>query len=176
MRIEGQEKLGDYSQEIRLPRPGGSDLVLTVTPLPLGFHRRLRQHGINSPVPPRRVARDSQQKPLRDERGQALFVEELQDSVYLDALELYHQRVAVLVLVEGLKADSRVEFSTKAPLEGDWAEYADQLYEELEQAGFCAGDMIFLCREIGKLSNLFDAHVEERQRDFFSATTLEGST
>ena len=100
---------------MELPRADGSSLVLTLQPLPLGFHGRLRDNGIVPPTPPVRVARDSTGKPIRDGNGLALMRADEQDPRYRQELELYHQRVAVLVLVESLQADPDVEIETPAP-------------------------------------------------------------
>ena len=168
MRIKGQECFKDYSQEILLPRPGGEAISLKISPLPLGFHRRLRKQGIVSPQPPRRVARDSNQQPIRDERGQAVFMEHERDEAYVEALEMYHQRIAVLMIAEALSSDGNVEFATEIPVEGNLVSCADALYVELEESGFQAGDLILLCNEIGKLSNLFDEHLGDSQQHFLS--------
>ncbi|QDU78977.1 hypothetical protein Pla110_06810 [Polystyrenella longa] len=170
MKIKGAAEQNDFAAEVLLPRPGGESLRLRIRPLPLGFQRRLQEHGLEMPLPPRRVARDSNGKPLRDERGDAVFSVNEQDRDYRLAIDLFHQRVAVLIVAEGLQGDPDVEFESKPPegAESDWCAYADTLYQELEAARFRAGDLLYLCQEIGKLSNLFDQHVEQSERRFFT--------
>ena len=170
MKIKGSAEQNELTTEVTLPRPGGENLRLRIQPLPLGFQRRLQEHGVEMPLPPRRVARDSTGKPLRDERGEAVFYQDEQDRGYRLALDLFHQRVAVLIVAESLRGEPDVEFEAKPPMgsNSDWCDYADRLYQELEAARFRAGDLLYLCQEIGKLSNLFDQHVEQSERRFFS--------
>jgi hypothetical protein len=154
-------------------------------PLRLGFSRTLRERGVAPPEPPLRVARDSSGRPLRDERGQAVMVAAEADSDYLRQLELYHQRVAVLAVAESLEGDAEVSFETPRP-EGQgqgqgqeqahsgWIEYADALYDEMERAGFTAGDLVHLCTQACRLSNLAGDHLRDSARGF-SALPLEGT-
>ncbi|MAT14597.1 MAG: hypothetical protein CMJ46_04930 [Planctomyces sp.] len=178
MKINGAVEQGELAAEVELPRAGGEGLRLRIAPLPLGFQLRLQLHGLEMPLPPRRIARDSQGKPLRDDRGEAVFLKDEQDREYRLALDLFHQRVAVLIVAEGLKADPAIEFESQPPegVNSDWCAYADQLYAELEAARFRAGDLLYLCQEIGKLSNLFDQHVEQSERRFFTDGETVGTT
>ena len=98
MRVRGQELTGIGAQRVSLVRGDGSTLSLLVRPLPLGFHRRLRSMGLVPPQPPVRVARDAGGSPLRDAQGHAVTLRDESDASYLAAVELYHQRVAVLAV------------------------------------------------------------------------------
>ena len=155
---------------VPLPRPDGNHLVLMLRPLPLGFHRRLREHRIIPPSPPTRVARDAAGKAIRDANNVAVVTADERDPSYLADLELYHQRVAVLVAVESLGADPNVHFDTEPPADSpDWRDYADAVYREFERAHFTAGDLIHLCREACQLSNLLDDHLQATHRNFSPA-------
>ncbi len=168
MKIHGQPFTVDYSKQIELPRPDGRSLVLTIRPLALAFHRRLRKNGIAPPTPPTRVARDSSGRPIRDERNLAVLVADDQDAAYAESCELYHQRIAILVAVEALRDDPGLQFETSRPAEGtDWCHYADRLHEEFEQAGWSAGDLIHICDEVCRLSNLVDEHMQRSYERFF---------
>jgi len=141
--------------------------MLTLRPLSLGFHRRLRERGIVSPMPPTRVARDSGGKPLRDSQGLAVLVADESDADYREQRERYHQRIAVLMVAEALQADPTIQFDTSPPeSDNDWPGYADELYHEFEQAGFSAGDLIYLCEEVCRLSNLLDDHLRDSHQNF----------
>ena len=171
MRIDGRSVSERHVVRFELPRAGGEGLVLSLRPLPLGFHRRLAERGIVRPQAPTRVARDSGGKPIRDAQGLAVLMADEQDADYQRELELYHQRVAVLCVVESLRDDSRIEFESRPLGPRDWRGHADALYEELEEAGWSAGDLIQVCRAVCRLSNLTDEHLAEAQRDFFSEGT-----
>jgi hypothetical protein len=184
MRIQGVTA-ETYSRVIVLPREGGTDWTFTIQPLPLGFHRRLRTRGVTPPSPPTRVARDSAGKALRDEQGQAVLAGDVQDAEYLADLELYHQRVAVLAVEEALRADAAVTFAARRPDEGaathprgesrsPWCVYADALYQELEEAGFTAGDLVLLCQEVCRLSNLTGEHLQKARGSFSSGAGARG--
>lgn len=166
MKIHGQKPKRDYNFPVELPRPDGNNLSLLLQPLPLGFHRQLRKRGIIAPAPPARVARDSSGKPLRDERGVAIMIEDEHDQAYLEEWEQYHQRLAVLIVAKGLEVDPAVDFEASIPTSNDWTEYADQLFKELEAAGFAAGDLIYLCEVICKMSNLASEHLAQATTDF----------
>ena len=167
MKINGRSANGAAAQQISLPRAGSEPLLLTLRPLPLGFHRRLRERGIVSPLPPTRVARDSAGKPIRDSQGLAVLVADESDADYREQRERYHQRVAVLMVAEALQADATIEFDRRpSESETDWHHYADDLYREFEQAGFSAGDLIYLCEEVCRLSNLLDDHLRAAQQNF----------
>lgn len=169
MKLAGQPLTTDYTRQVAWPRPDGSAVMLRLRPLPLGFPRRLREHGIVPPLKPTRVARDSAGKPLRDAQGMALLVADEGDAAYRSQVELYHQRVAVAMAAESLAGDPQVSFETPwPPGENDWSAVADRLHVELEQSGFTAGDLVWLCDEIGKLSNLWPEHLQATRANFFS--------
>lgn len=141
--------------------------MLTMSPLPLGFSRRLRERGVWAPSPPSRIARDAGGRPVRDERGQAVTLNDDSDPEYRRELELYHQRVAVLSVVEALRADPHVTFEAERPSgEAGWAAYADAVYAEMEQAGFTAGDLVHLCSFACRMSNLAGEHLREASQGF----------
>ena len=173
MKISGQNLETDFVQPFSLPRPDGSTLSFRLSPLPLGFQNNLRKCGVVPPLPPVKVSRDSSGKPLRDAAGLAITQTDLTDSSYLAESELYHQRVAVLAIVEALRNDSQVTFEAAAPTVTDsassaWASFADAIFAELEQAGFSAGDLIAFCDEICRISNMLDQHIKEAQANFSS--------
>lgn len=171
-----QHPAAPYSRVVSLPRPDGTVWSFTLRPLPLGFHRRLREQGVISPVPPTRIARDSQGKPLRDDAGLAISQLDANDPEYLASVETYHQRIATLAFAEALQADPHASFETPTPGPGgNWNAYADSLYAELEMAGFSAGDLISLCDEVARLSNLLGDHLQRSQSSFSSTTPVTSS-
>jgi hypothetical protein len=175
MRVHGEELSGSFTRSILLSRPDGSTLALTLQPLPLGFHRRLRSCGVVPPQPPVRVARESGGQPLRDGNGHALTLRDETDPAHLAALELYHQRVAVLAVAESLKADGSVQFDAREPAATDgtaWAAYADAIFAELERAGFTAGDLAHLCSYVSRMSRLIDDDLRKARGNFSSEAAV----
>lgn len=163
---------------VQLPRLGGEPITLAMQPLPLGFHRRLRGRGVVPPQPPRRVARDSSGKPLRDESGLAILTSDDSDADYLNQLDLYHQRVAVLGIVESLKSDSQVTFASHPPSTNSaeaWCLYADSLFDEMESAGLTAGDLALLSHWTCRLSNLIDGDMQGASRNFSQAVRTDAT-
>jgi len=164
--------LSNNSQRvIQLPRPSGEPLTLTLQPLSLGFHRRLRSRGILPPQAPRKIARDSAGKPLRDELGLAVMTSDDRHADYLNELDLYHQRVAVLAIVESLRADPHVTFNTSPPTSSDtiaWTQYADAIFDEMEEAGLTAGDLAHLSNWTCRLSNLIEGDLQRATANFSS--------
>lgn len=176
MRLRGQQIETNYVHPFSLRRANGQSLNFQLSPLPLGFQSKLRQRGIFPPQPPLKISRDSTGKPLRDAAGQAVTHHDLADESYREANELYHQRVAMLALFESLRNDSAVEFETSVPSEkkhaaDEWTTFADSLFQELESAGLTAGDLLALCDEIGRISNLVDSHLAQAQANFSPAVT-----
>lgn len=170
MQLRGVNPTASLTRTFTLPRPDGSEWVFQLRPLPLGFQRRLRERGLTPPAPPIRIARDSQGRPLRDEQGLAVTQSDLTAPEYLAQLELYHQRIAVLAVVESLEADPQVSFEAVAPAgHTGWPAYADALHQELEAAGFTAGDLLLLCQEVCRLSNLLGEHLQQVRANFSSA-------
>jgi hypothetical protein len=167
MRVRGTKLKAAYTQTFALPRPDGTALALVMQPLSLGFQRRLRERGIVAPSSPTRVARDAGGRPIRDETGLAVTVADESDATYQAAVELYHQRVAVLAVIEALGVDPNVEFEAQPPA-GDtgWERYADAVHAELEQAGFTAGDLIQMCSFACRLSNLTGDHLRGAESNF----------
>ena len=156
---------------IQLPRSGGEPITLSMQPLSLGFHRRLRGRGVVPPQSPRKVARDSAGKPLRDESGLAVMTTDDRDADFLNELDLYHQRVAVLAIVESLQADPQVTFHTPPPTTSDttaWTRYADALFDEMEAAGLTAGDLALLSNWTCRLSNLIEGDMQRATANFSS--------
>lgn len=167
MRIRGVERRSAYTRVCELPRPDGDVIRLTMSPLPLGFSRKLRECGLWPPLPPSRVARDAGGRPVRDERGQAVTLSDESDREYRRELELYHQRVAVLSVVESLRGDPEVTFDAERPSgTTGWPEYADAIHGELEAAGFTAGDLVHLCSFACRMSNLSGEHLREASLGF----------
>ncbi len=169
MRIDGQPLGTSFCKRFMLRRPDGGQLALTLSPLPLGFHERLRDHGIQPPTPPFRLARDADGRPIKDRDGLVVRYLDEHDADYLRQRERYHRRVAVLAVAEALKADPHVHFdNTPSDEVSDWSPVADALWKEFEQAGFTAGDLALLCEEVCRLSNLLSDHVRESQANFSS--------
>ena len=171
MRMAGEKLQLGRMGTFELRRADGSFLALTLRPLALGFHRRLRERGIVPPEPPSRIARDSAGRPLKDDRGHPLVTSDDRDPDYRAGIELYHQRVAVLAAVESLAAEAKLEFETRFPVGNvGWSSFADAIYDEFVSAGWSDGDLIRLCEEIGRLSHLFDRHLGEVRETFSNAT------
>jgi len=149
-------------RQVSLSRPDGSVWSFQIQPLRLGFQRRLRLLGIAPPSRPTRVARDSHGKPLKDAQGLAVLMADEVDAEYLQAVELYQQRVAGLMLAEGLSGDPEIQFESPVPMgNSGWDVYADALHEELDAAGFRPGELAWLCDEICRLSGLMPEQVQE---------------
>lgn len=176
MKLHGQPvPVQTHTTTVVLQRPNGETLSLKLRPLPLGFHRRLRERGLNSPAPPTRVGRDAQGRPLRDQHGLAISISDPHNPEYVCQLEQYHQRVAVLSIAEALSADPDLQLETPIPAttasSADWTAYADAVAAELESAGFTAGDLIRICDAICRLSNLIDDHIVGETANFSSASS-----
>ena len=157
---------------IQLPRSSGEPISLSMQPLSLGFHRRLRGRGVVPPQSPRKVARDSAGKPLRDESGLAVMTSDDRDADYLNQLDLYHLRVAVLAIVESLRSDTHVSFQTQPPATNTpeaWTRYADTLFDEMEAAGLTAGDLALLSNWTCRLSNLIEGDMQRASANFSPA-------
>lgn len=175
MKIQGQPLKNTSTSLFPLRRGEGEPLLLTLRPLSLGFHQRLRRRGIVPPVPPTRIARDSQGRPLRDAQGQAVVMTDRHCSEYLQEVERYHHQVALLSVVESLQGDPGITFETVPPVNSGpdaWRGYCDALAAELDEAGFAAGDLIVLCREVCRLSNLIDVDLSAAQRNFSFAAKV----
>lgn len=170
MKIAGQTVGHCFSSIYHLRRGEASHLTLRLNPLPLSFHKRLRDRGIVAPFPPMKVSRDSQGKPMRDAQGQVLTISDTRNQEYVQEVDRYHRAVAVLSVVEALRADPEVCFETPVPVDpaspDEWWQYAENVFQEMEHAGFAAGDLILLCREICRLSNLVDDHLTAAQSSF----------
>lgn len=168
MQWNGRPLEADYAASFTLPRRSGEGLVMRLKPLPLGFQRKLRQRGLSQPLPPVRVARDPSGRPLRDGQGQVVSVPDAADARYQEELERYHQRVAALSFHQSVAEDASLCFETLPPAgdAADWGAFADRLLDEMEQAGFTAGDLTLICREICRISNLLDEHLTTAQANF----------
>jgi hypothetical protein len=158
-----------------LPLPNGTTLPILLQPLPLGFHRRLHQHHVTPPQPPTKIARDSHGKPLRDANNQALTLRDEADPAYRQQLDLYHQRLAVLMIAEALQPDPNLRFDTPRPSTDDWTAYADNLYQELQGAGWTDGLLLHLCNLIARTSHLLDEDLNEAGRNFSNTPRKETS-
>ncbi|MCA8997247.1 MAG: hypothetical protein KDA36_09280 [Planctomycetaceae bacterium] len=176
MKFNGQSLSCSFTQVFTLPRPTGDPLVLRLSPLPLGFHQQLRRRGIHPPSAPVKIARDSNGKILRDSSGHAITQSEYSNPDYLSDIELYHQRVAVLSIVESLRNDDQLTFETPVPsTDANWPHFADAIFAEMEAAGLSTGDLIRICNEVCRISNLIDSHLQESQANF-SCTAPPNST
>ncbi|MCA9088049.1 MAG: hypothetical protein KDA90_05365 [Planctomycetaceae bacterium] len=170
------------TSSLTLSRQDGTTLTLELQPLPLGFYRRLRERGVIPPTPPSKPARDSNGRLIRDAQGHAVTINSPHDPQYLADLERYHQRVAVLSLAEALTADPHTQFESQPPTEAAgnadisrWLTYADQLADELESAGFRAGDLIIICQEICRLSNLLGDQLNGATANFSSGSQTDST-
>ena len=174
MKLQGLQPRSTYQTTFTLPRPNGERLVVTMQPLALGFQRRLRERGVFAPTPSARIARDAAGRPIRDDSGQAVTFDDEHDRDYLDQLEQYHQRIAVLTVVESLLCDPGVKFETPPPEAGDgWNDYADTLFQEMEEAGLTAGDLVQLCTFACQISNLSGSHLQQAEADFSTGPYID---
>lgn len=176
MQIAGQTLSSDFTYEFQLPRHGQPSISFKLAPLSLGFHQKLKRRGIVPPQPPSKVARDSTGKAVRDANGQVVTLPDTNNSDYLNASELYHQRVAILALFESVQHDNNITFETSPPHSDsplDWGQFADSLFEEMQQAGLSCGDLLKLCSEICRISNLLDDHVQGTQANFSSPAAAD---
>ena len=90
------------------------------------------------------------------------------DENYQHQLEEFARRTVCLEVIEGLAADPSVQFEAGPPAEdGDWAGYADAVYQELADAGFSDGDLLALVRAIHAASNLISDQIADEQDRFF---------
>lgn len=170
MKLQGKVLRGKSTKVLLWRRGDGGEHEVIVTALPLGFGVWLRQKGIVQPEIPVRVARDAQGKPMRDASGQAVVREDRSDALYVASVEQYQQRLAMLVMWQGLKEDPQVTWETVEPaVEGDWVAFADQLFEELERSGVTMGEVVWLCEEITNVTHQATARVEETRATFFPA-------
>lgn len=176
MKIQGVTLGNEYARPFALPRPDGSEWTLRLSPLPLGFHRRLSERGIVSPAPPSQAARDSRGQLLKDERGMAVLMSNPHEPAYLALREQHQQQLAVLTIYESLRNDPDVEFSATPPADGSWKEFAESLCRELEEAGWTLGDVGTVCDEIFRLSNLLDGDLQRAERGFSSPAPKPGET
>ena len=172
MKLHGQTLVARPRKTVLWRRMDGSEHELTLTALPLAFGTWLRERGIIQPDPPVRVARDAQGKPIRDAQGQAVVTEDRHDRDYLLRLEAYQQRLAMLVLWQATRDESQLTWETPTPdVHGDWLSFADDLFEELEQAGVTMGEVTWLCEEATSHSSLVTQAVADRRADFFPAAS-----
>ena len=141
MRIRGEQPLAATTHPFSISRPDGSEWVVQLSALPLGFQRRLRERGIAAPIPPSRVARDSAGQVMKDRQGRAVLISDQHDADYLLEKERYQQRLAATMVWEALLRDPDIEFDACPPREGNWSPFADELCNELEAAGWSLGDV-----------------------------------
>lgn len=168
VKINGSVPDRQYVRAFALARPDGGEWVLKLSPLPLGFQRRLGERGIVSPAVPSRVARDSRGGLLKDRDGNAVTIADPHDAAYLRERERYQQHLAALTIWEALRNDADVAFDAQPPESGPWTEFAEQLCSELEEAGWSLGDVSVVCEEVFRLSNLLDEHLREAEQTFSS--------
>lgn len=165
MKRDGKCVQESYTQVFPLPRPDGSVWALRLSPLPLGFFRKIRDRGIIPPKPPIQLMKDSAGRPMRDAQGEILTRLDPNDPEYINALETYQRRVAMLMIAESLREEPSIEFESR-PTGDSYVDYADGLHEEFERAGLSLGDVLLLCEEISRLSQLLPRHLEGTRRDF----------
>lgn len=178
MKFNGLPLQSTTLSTFQLRRACGDPLPMRLRPLSLGFHQRLRSRGIQPPQAPIRIARDSVGKPLRDAHGLVLTLEDERQPEHVAELERYHQRVAVLAVAEAIAEDPHLCFDSSPPADNaasSWQGYADALFAEMEGAGFTAGDLVLLCREICRMSNLIEDDLAAAQANF-SASGQNDST
>ena len=168
MKFCGKQVVGEFCRGVSLSRPDGTVWEMEIRPLPLSLQRAWRERGILQPTAPTKVSRDSQGRVLRDGDGLAVLQRDESAAEYLLEMEKYHQRVAVLVVWECLRGDVRYEFETPVPSSREsWVSFADAFHEELEQAGWSSGDVIWFCDRVAELSHLAGDHVQESRAGFF---------
>ncbi len=152
-----------FEREVVWRRVDGEAVPLVICPLRLGFRERWAGWGIVPPEPPRRAVRDGQGRLVRDEQGLAVMTADDAGPVYRAACERYQARVAGLLVAEGL-CGGAVVLEAKAPAVGeDGCGYADAVIGELEAVGFSAGDVLWLCDEILRLSRLGGEHLAREE-------------
>ncbi len=161
LKREGVVFPGGMRRVVEFRRQGeGEGVPIALRPLRLGFQRRWAEWGLVAPEAPRRVARDSQGRIVRDERGEAVLVPDEARPEWRAAYERHQLRVAALVVAEGW-ADEDATFDS-SPRDGEsGGEYADRLLDELDASGWSAGEVVWLCEQVLALSRLVGDGVRE---------------
>ena len=145
-----------------VPRPGAEPLRLKIRAVPFGFADRLREE---IPAP----------RPLRVKKGGSRAGEDARvlfdDPNYIKQVLKHNARLNALVIHHALGADKNLSFDA---IEGDsLVDFADEILDELGEAGFTEGDIGILADQVDILSNNAAGQVEEARNRFLSEV-LEG--
>lgn len=174
MKYLGQSISEQWSKEVEVLRPDGSHWRLKLQPLSLGFPQWLHERGVLPPAIPTKVSRKDGGKIKRDAGGRVQFEQDISQADFQLELSKYQMRVALLAIWQGLQAEATLQFESAVPsgLSG-WLAFADQIGNELEEAGFTLQDILFLCEHIHQFQDHVSEHLQESRQRFFSTGVVE---
>lgn len=154
MQINGKS-FRPQPQAVTIKASNGEEVILTVTPLPVGYHERDRAL-FPEPIPPSHFVTGHGGKVLRDQAGKPVTEENERDSAYQAAmLRLFRAKAARLIYV-GLRDDPNVEWEAGPADDQLTQQDATDAYvavaDELESAGFGPAQLLGLSRLINEVS------------------------
>jgi len=154
MQINGKS-FRPQPQAVTIKASNGEEVILTVTPLPVGYHERDRAL-FPEPIPPSQFVVGHGGKVMRDPSGKAITEENDRDPGYQAAmLRLFRAKAARLIYV-ALRDDATVAWDAAPEDDQLTAQTATEAYaaiaDELESAGFGPAQLLALSRLINEVS------------------------
>jgi hypothetical protein len=170
MKAGGKSSLVRNSKPLTFNLPDGTEMVLTLTALPLGWREKIaRIKTFALPDVPREVVKTAAGKVQRGDDGLAVMAENENDPEYLAKLAQIGLRLKAVRVREILRYDPTVEFEAVQP-DGDdadkWAAYSDALVKEFTEFGLTDVELTVIEQLGDKLSVRID--MDEARKSFLS--------
>lgn len=146
MKVAGQKLLVKNRRRVVLTRLDESDqtqqIVLLVTPLPLGWQELMRSRGVlDYPEAPKVPLKDEDGKVILDRRTrEPKVLDKTDDPKFRKRLAQFSRRTTALKFASHLRDDESIQFEASEPedeaAKDEWIRYADRLWSEIDEAGF----------------------------------------
>lgn len=166
MRIDGVKIEGLATGEVKLPRPGGTFIKLTVQAVALGDEGK-GERLFPEVRPPSDFVYDKKGNIVRDPFTKSPLRESNTfDPGYVASAEEASRMQLIVKAVDCIASDKTVHWETEAT--PGTKDYYVALAEELRVAGFTLGDLRLILDEARKLGNLDSKKLEEAAESFSS--------
>ena len=165
MKIEGLENLRN-TKTIVIDREDGRKVTVQIKSIGPRFHPDFMERN-PQPAPPVELAREGR-KPVRDEKGKAVYITRDDDPKYLAALNMYFLLSAVATICEGsdfaasgITLEASNDQKHTAPMA-----YYEAVFTELDDFGFTQGDLRQWGEAINEISGIGQKEVEAGEQLF----------
>lgn len=167
MKYKGEQVSGLVRGTVKIKRPGGEEMTLTLTALPMGADT-MANRIFPIPVPPEKPLVDDEGRQVMTSKGPRM-VPNYDDPEYQSKVSRIQRLQNMVWVYQALRDDPDLTFETEHQNHGmTEPQFYEALYEEMCSAGFTMGDQEKILQKILEISGIREEVVEAARDSFRS--------